>query len=88
MATDETITVTLKNGQCFEHHSSPDKDKKIKFIADIISGLNKRHGGILTLYHPIGIYRMDDVSGIHFQEDEPFTEAPPIGFRIDKTIDE
>ena len=90
MTTEETITitVTLKNGQGFEHHSSPNKDKKIKFIADIINVLNKRSGEILTLYHPIGIYRLNDVSSIHIQETEPFIEAPPIGYRIDKTINE
>ena len=90
MATQENITiaVTLKNGQCFEHHSTPNKDKKIQFITDVISALNKRNSGILTLYHPIGIYRLDDVSSIHFKEDETFIEVPPMGFRIDKTIDE
>jgi len=88
MVTEETITVTLNNGQLFEQQSSANEDKKIQFLADIISELNKRRCGILTLYHPLGIYRLDDVSSIHFQETEPISEIPPMGFRIDRAIDE
>ncbi len=83
MATKDTITVsvTLRNGQCFEHHP-PDEPReyKLKFISDIRQELSKQKRGILTLTHPIGIYRMDDISSIHFLDIEPDTKSQRIGF--------
>ena len=90
MATKETITitVTLRNGQCFEHHP-PDEPReyKLKYINVIRQELSKQKSGILTLTYPIGIYNMDDISSIHFQETETVPEIPPIGYRIDRRID-
>ena len=83
MATKDTITVsvTLRNGQCFEHHP-PDEPReyKLKFVSDIAQELNKERSGILTLTHPMGIYRMDDISSIHFLDIEPDAKSQSIGF--------
>ena len=83
MATEETITITitLKNGQCFEHHP-PDEPRayRLKFINDIAQELAKQKSGILTLTYPMGIYRIEDISSIHFLDIEPDADSKPMGF--------
>lgn len=83
MATKDTIaiSVTLRNGQCFEHHPPDEpREHKLKFISDIRQELSKQKRGILTLTYPIGIYRMDDISSIHFLDIEPDINDPTIGY--------
>ena len=83
MATEETITitVTLKNGQRFEHHP-PDEPReyRLTFINDIALELAKHKSGMLTLTYPMAIYRIADISSIHFSDIEPDAESKPMGF--------
>ncbi len=52
MATKDTITIaiTLKNGQCFEHHPPKESfSKQLEFLNEILNELKEKHGGVLTL---------------------------------------
>lgn len=76
-----TISITLKNGQCFEHH--PPKlpfDKELEFLNNILGGWTKTGKGILMLTYPTALYNMEDVSSIHFPDMVQIPEKTPIGF--------
>lgn len=78
------ISITLKNGHRFEHHHARDpRPKLLEFINEILGELTKRSGGILTLPSPYGIYRMEDISSILFQDIVPDAKTLPLGFHPD-----
>ena len=63
----DTITITLKNGQCFEHHPPKEPfEKQFEFMKKILSEWTKTRKGILMLTYPVALYSMEDVSSIHF----------------------
>ena len=57
--------------------------KLLEFINEILGELTKRSGGILTLPSPYGIYRMEDISSILFQDIVPDAKTLPLGFHPD-----
>jgi len=90
MATKNTMTIaiTLKNGQCFEHHPPKESfDKQLEFLNEILAELVKKHSGILTLTYPVAMYKMEDISSIHFPDMVPSAGIPPMGFHPSKLKD-
>lgn len=84
----DTITITLKNGQCFEHH--PPKatpEKQLEFMNKILAEWSKTGGGILMLTYPVALYNMQDVSSIHFPDMVQSADTPPMGFHPNKPKD-
>ncbi len=83
MATKNTMTIaiTLKNGQCFEHHPPKESfNEQLEFLNEILNELAKRHSGFLNLTYPVAIYRMDDISSIHFPDMTPSADIPHMGY--------
>ena len=81
----DTISITLKNGQCFEHH--PPKasfDEQLEFLNKILGELIKSSKGILMLTYPVALYNIQDVSSIHFPNMVQSPEKLPIGFHPGK----
>ena len=81
----DTISISLKNGQCFEHH--PPKatpEKQLEFMNTILSGWTKTGGGILMLTYPVALYNLQDVSSIHFPDMVQSAEKIPVGFHPNK----
>jgi hypothetical protein len=80
----DTISITLKNGQCFEHHPPKESfDKQLEFLNETLDGL-LRESGILMLSYPVALYRNEDISSIHFPDIVQSASTPPMGFRTSK----
>ena len=78
-----TIQVTLKNGNCFEHHHEPKnaKAEMVKLHKKILTGLAEHKKGYLTLWYPLSLYDIRDISSIRFMGIEVGeTGKNPIGF--------
>lgn len=76
----ETISITLNNGQCFEHHPPRGTPEERRKFADyIIAGWKKTGKGILTLNFPLAIYNSEHISSIHFLD--MVEEKTSIGFQ-------
>ncbi len=83
MTTKDTaiIAITLRNGQCFEHHPPKEPpDKELEFLNTIVDGWSKAGRGILMLNYPTALYNMEDVSSIRFPEMVQIPDKTPIGF--------
>jgi hypothetical protein len=81
----DTISITLKNGQCFEHHPPCETpEKQLKFMNEILAGWTKPGGGILMLTYPVALYNLQDVSSIHFPDMVKSADTPTIGFHPNK----
>ncbi len=79
----DTITVTLKNGQCFNHNPpKPSFEEQLGFMNEILSEWTKAKKGILMLRRPVALYNMEDVSSIHFpgMVQGLHTTRMPVGF--------
>ena len=87
MATNstDTISITLKNGQYFEHHPPKETpEKQLEFMNEILSGWTKAGGGILMLTYPVALYNLRDISSIHFPNMVQSAEKTPMGFHPNK----
>jgi len=77
----DTISITLKNGQCFEHHPPKATPKKqLEFMNEILAGWTKSGKSILMLTYPVALYNVEDISSIHFPDMVRDAERPTIGF--------
>lgn len=77
----DTISITLKNGQCFEHH--PPKatpEKQLEFMNELLAGWTKSGRGILMLTYPVALYNCEEISSIHFPDLVQSPDKTPLGF--------
>ncbi len=76
------MTITLKNELQFTHKSPKEtEDEFWEFVQSVVDEFSKTRSGILVAYYPFGIYRLDDISSIHFEEEKPPKETIPMGLR-------
>lgn len=69
------VIITLKNGFSCEHQHVNDPEPQLyEFWSNIVEQMTQRKGGILTLPNPLGIYRMEDISGIIFHVKQEIQE--------------
>lgn len=81
----KNIIITLKNGLQFTHKEKGTEDEFWELVQGIIDNFGKTRSATLVTYYPFSIYRFDDISSIHFENEKPPKETIPMGLHPQKT---